>query len=153
MSQISFDSNVLVYSADNKDPRQDRAIEVLERAMAGAGMLCIQALGEFFHVVVRKNIISRALAEQQVEDWMEIYEIRQADALTLREAIAASRDHHMQFWDAMLWATIKAAGCRVLLTEDLQDGRDLGGVRFVNPFDSANDAIVDLILPPLAAGQ
>jgi predicted nucleic acid-binding protein len=64
--------------------------------------------------------------------------------------MAASRQHLLSTWDAMLWATVKAAGCRVLLTEDLQDGRDLEGVRFVNPFDSRNDAIVDLILPPLA---
>jgi predicted nucleic acid-binding protein len=54
------------------------------------------------------------------------------------------------FFDAMLWATVKAAGCRVLLTEDLQDGRGLEGVRFVNPFDPANNSLVDLVLPPLA---
>jgi predicted nucleic acid-binding protein len=35
-----------------------------------------------------------------------------------------------------------------LMTEDLQDGRLLDGVRFVNPFDSANNGIVDAALPP-----
>ena len=38
----------------------------------------------------------------------------------------------------MLWATAKRAGCRMLFSEDLQDGRRLGDVLFVNPFDPAN---------------
>jgi hypothetical protein len=35
-----------------------------------------------------------------------------------------------------------------LMTEALQDGRLLDGVRFVNPFDGVNNAIVDAALPP-----
>jgi hypothetical protein len=35
-----------------------------------------------------------------------------------------------------------------LLTEDLQDGFELAGVRFVNPFKAANDRLIDEILPP-----
>jgi hypothetical protein len=41
-----------------------------------------------------------------------------------------------------------AAGVRHLLTEDLQDGFELGGVKFVNPFEAANNRLVDEVLPP-----
>lgn len=41
----------------------------------------------------------------------------------------------------------KGAGVRHLLTEDLQDGFELAGVRFVNPFDAANNRLIDEILP------
>ena len=81
---------------------------------------------------------------------MTIYPVRRPDLESFREAIAATRRHAIPFWDAMLWATVKAAGCRFLLTEDLQDGRDLEGVRFVNPFNAANDAVIDLVLPRLS---
>ncbi len=150
MAGVSFDSNVLIYAADQNDRRQGRAIEVLDRAAGGAGLLSLQALAEFFHVVTRKRIAPGALAEAQVEDWMTIYPVRRPDLESFREAIGVARRHAIPFWDAMLWATVKAAGCRFLLTEDLQDGRDLEGVRFVNPFDPANDAVVDLILPKLS---
>jgi predicted nucleic acid-binding protein len=41
--------------------------------------------------------------------------------------------------DAMLWAAAQRAGIRHWLTEDLQDGFELEGVRFVNSFEPAND--------------
>ena len=34
----------------------------------------------------------------------------------------------------MIWAAAKHAGCRILVSEDGQDGRTLGGVTIVNPF-------------------
>jgi len=40
----------------------------------------------------------------------------------------------LPFWDALLWATAKAAGVSVVLSEDFQDGRELEGVQFRNPF-------------------
>jgi predicted nucleic acid-binding protein len=59
--------------------------------------------------------------------------------------------HRLAFRDAMLWATVKAAGCRFILSEDGQDGRDLDGVVQVNPFNPTNDRFVDLALSPLDA--
>jgi len=47
----------------------------------------------------------------------------------------------------MLWAAAQHAGVRHLLTENLQDGFALQGVRFVNPFERANDRLIDEILP------
>jgi len=47
-----------------------------------------------------------------------------------------------------LWAAAQRAGVRHLLTEDLQDGFELEGMRFVNPFKPANDRLVEEILPP-----
>jgi len=40
------------------------------------------------------------------------------------------------------------AGVRHLLTESLQDGFELAGVKFVNPFEAANNRSIDEILPP-----
>jgi predicted nucleic acid-binding protein len=54
----------------------------------------------------------------------------------------------MALWDAMLWAAAQRAGVRYLLTEDLQDGFELAGVRFVNPFEAANNRLIDEIVPP-----
>ena len=39
------------------------------------------------------------------------------------------------------------AGVRHLLTDDPQDGFELAGVRFVNPFEAANNRLIDEVLP------
>jgi predicted nucleic acid-binding protein len=47
----------------------------------------------------------------------------------------------------MLWASAQRAGVRHLLSEDFQDGVELEGVVFVNPFEPSNDELIDQILP------
>ncbi len=43
----------------------------------------------------------------------------------------------LSFWDALIVAAARAQSCTHLLTEDLQDGLDLGGLIVTNPFNSA----------------
>jgi predicted nucleic acid-binding protein len=51
------------------------------------------------------------------------------------------KKYRLAFWDAMLWAAAQRAGVRHLLTEDVQDGFELAGVRFINPFKAAERSI------------
>jgi predicted nucleic acid-binding protein len=82
-----------------------------------------------------------------VEYHRRLFPIVAADDSDLVAAMRAVEDHRLSFWDALLWATAKRAGCRMLFSEDLQDGRRLGDVLFVNPFDPENRKLVDLALP------
>jgi predicted nucleic acid-binding protein len=52
----------------------------------------------------------------------------------MRNALATSVRWTMSYWDAAIVEAARAAGCATLLTEDLQDGMDFGGVRVVDPF-------------------
>jgi len=52
----------------------------------------------------------------------------------LAEAMTAHQAHKIPFFDALMWATARRAGCTTLITEDFQTNRELGGVTFVNPF-------------------
>ena len=42
--------------------------------------------------------------------------------------------HVLSIWDAVILSAAAAAGCRLLLSEDLQDGFTWNGVTVVNPF-------------------
>jgi len=42
--------------------------------------------------------------------------------------------YELSLWDSLIVAAAHESSCRVLLTEDLQHGQDLGGVVVVNPF-------------------
>lgn len=147
--RVSFDSNLLVYSVDRRDPvKQRRARQFLERAAPGDCVLALQALAEFFHVVTRKCGAAPEEAGPIVDQFLLSYRTVASSSDSLRVAVRAVVDHRIAFWDAMLWSTLQAAGCEILFTEDFQDGRELGGVRFVNPFLAGNSEVVDLALPP-----
>lgn len=40
----------------------------------------------------------------------------------------------ISWWDSLIAAAAQASACRILLTEDLQDGQVLDTVRVLNPF-------------------
>jgi predicted nucleic acid-binding protein len=42
--------------------------------------------------------------------------------------------HGLSWWDSLIVASALAQDCRTLLTEDLQDGLEIEGMRVLNPF-------------------
>ena len=51
-------------------------------------------------------------------------------------AIACHQADGIAFWDALIVVAAESAGCGVLLTEDLNPGQTLRGVRVVAPADA-----------------
>lgn len=135
--RFSLDSNLLVYATDGRDARrQSAAIEIVARAAHSDCILTLQSLTEFFHVVSRKGIIPRSEAAGQVRRWMEVFALAAgASATALVEALEAATAGRFQFYDALLLATAREAGCTVVISEDMADGAELDGVRVVAAFD------------------
>ena len=48
----------------------------------------------------------------------------------------------------MLWATARQAGCSAFVSEDMQDGRRLGGIEIINPFSQDRMNRLQLLLNP-----
>ena len=147
--RVSLDANILVYSLQAEEGRHGTAREIVARAIAGDCVQTLHSLAEFFNALVRKRRFEPALAMAQVERLKSTFAVAAAEPEDLDRAMWATRNHRFAFWDAMLWATARRAGCRVLLTEDGHDGRQLEGVTFLSPFNPANTKIIDLALPPL----
>ena len=134
-NRISLDTNVLFYSVDwDAGDRHARAVSIINKAENWDCVLVLQTLGEFFTAAMRKGRMPHANAAALAENWLHVFPVHAAGPSTLRHAMAAVQEHRLPFWDAMLWATAREAGCGLLLTEDFQHGRVLGGVRFHNPF-------------------
>jgi predicted nucleic acid-binding protein len=146
---VTFDTNILYYATVLDSDRSDRARDVIERAMrADAAILILQTLVEFSSIATRKAGLSIDRVRSAISDWRAVLEVEAAVEADLYDALKVVGDHRLPFWDALLWASARRVGVRHLLSEDFQDGRRLGGVRFVNPFTPANDRLIDEILPP-----
>ena len=146
----TFDTNILIYTlVKPPDAKGERARELLARCVRGeAVLLLFQALAEFSHVAMRKFGVDPAEISQRVSSWRQIIPVQLAADGDLDLALSLVSDHKLGFWDALLCATAERAGLRYLLTEDLQDGRHLGGLMILNPFRAENNALIDRILPP-----
>ena len=133
MAALTFvDTNVLAYAYDaDSGEKGERAREVL--AEIGGAVVSTQVLLELFAVLTRKLGLTREVAEEATESLMEL-EVVATDARLVREGLRISRDHDISHWDGMIIAAAAASGCEVLLTEDLNDGQVIEGVRVVNPF-------------------
>jgi predicted nucleic acid-binding protein len=49
-------------------------------------------------------------------------------------ALDACQRFQLSYWDAVIIEASRAMGCAQVLSEDLDDGRDYGGVQVANPF-------------------
>jgi len=130
-----LDTNVLLYADDlDAGDKRVRAQQVLREAMSsGEGVLSTQVLQEFFVIATRKLGVEPAMARRKVELLAEMDLVR-VDLAMILAAIDLSRLHSFSFWDALIVRTAAAAGCGLLLSEDLQHGQVVDGVRIENPF-------------------
>jgi predicted nucleic acid-binding protein len=55
-------------------------------------------------------------------------------------------DHHFGVWDAVILSASAEAGCRLLLSEDLQEGFTWRGVTVTNPFGPTRHPLLDALL-------
>lgn len=141
--RLTFDSNILVYAIDQgAGIKKDLATTLLAQAVRGDCVLTLQSLAEFYAVTVRKGKLPAEIAADFVQEWQGTFPVVAATRETLDAAIRGAREHRLSFWDAMLWATARLHGCGLLLSEDLQDGRHIGGVAIANPFLPHNDVVI-----------
>jgi len=125
-----LDTNVLVYAVTN-DPRSTRAISVID----AGGVISAQVLNEFTNVLRRK--FQRGWPDIEIALGHLRGALEPALPLTIETHAAAvelARDHGLSFYDALIVASARAAGCTTLLSEDMQHGRSFDGVTILNPF-------------------
>jgi len=135
MARSLVDTNILVYSRDLNEPvKRARAIEVIDQLRASEDLvLSAQCLNEFSSTSLRRGTpISEVRVA--VSRWHDLGDVLPLTGAATTVALTAVERDGLSFWDALIWATARDAGVPVVLSEDFQDGREIDGVRFVNPF-------------------
>jgi predicted nucleic acid-binding protein len=135
-AHLSFlDTNILLYCDDSASPaKQQKALDiVLQHRRNGTGVVSLQVLQEYFANATRKLGLDPGLAREKVEVYAR-FRVAEPSVADLLAAIDLYRLQNLSFWDALILRSAKQSGCRVLLTEDMQHGQVIDGVRIVNPF-------------------
>lgn len=125
-----FDTNIVVYAFLDVAKRE-RALDLI----ASGGVISAQVLNEFTNVARRK----RQRDWSDIERAISVIRARFPDIMPLTAdthaaALDLARDHGLAFYDALIVAAAIEGKCDILYSEDMQNGRTIGGLAIVNPF-------------------
>lgn len=131
-----LDTNILVYAVeDESSDKHRRAKELVEEHLVnGDGFISVQVLREFYSVCRRLKVpLSDVDAANLVREF-SLFRVLPEDTRLVALVTERVRDG-FSFRDALIVESALRGGADQLLTEDMQDGRVVEGMRITNPFD------------------
>ncbi|TPK90729.1 PIN domain-containing protein [Mesorhizobium sp. B2-4-12] len=144
--KIALDTNVLAYAEGvNGAEKRDVVLELLRNVQQDDAVIPVQVLGELFNVLVRKAGRPPAEARDALLSWSDAFSVAATTQDVMMMAADLAADHRFSIWDSVILSTASQAGCRLLVSEDLQDGFTWGGVTVVSPFAAPRHALLDAL--------
>ena len=137
MSVRTFvDANVLIYAHDVDSKSKHATAKNILRELwtERTGVLSMQVLQEFYVNVTRK--IRSPLPRDSARLVVTSYSIwcMETTPAELSAAFRIEDESRIGFWDALIVAAAVKSGATRLLSEDLNPGQKIAGLRIENPF-------------------
>jgi len=133
--KVFIDTNILVYANDKTSPEKQYkcTVKIKEIHRHGNGVISTQVLHEFYVASTKKLKISPIEARRQIDSLLD-FEIIEIDVPLIKEAIDCSILDQISYWDALVVVSAQKGGCGILLTEDLNHGQIIKGIKVENIF-------------------
>lgn len=145
--RVALDTNILAYAEGvNGAVMKRKALELVEKLPEDTACLPVQTLGELFHLLVRKAGRARAKARKAILSWQDAFPLIETSAAVMLAAADLATDHQFSIWDAVILCASAEADCRLLLSEDLQEGFTWKGVTVTNPFSTPQHELLASLL-------
>jgi len=126
-----FDSNILLYLLSGDDAKADKAEEVVSQG----GHISVQVLNEFASIATRKLKLTHAEVREVLAPIRTICNVNPLTEEAHDLGLQISERYQLSIYDAMIAASALVAGCKILLSEDMQDGQIIDRkLRIRNPF-------------------
>jgi predicted nucleic acid-binding protein len=130
------DSNVLIYAHDLDEPhKRTIALRIFEDLwLSKTGILSMQVLQEFYNIATRKirSPLPKPVAREAIER-LAVWCI-ETTPLEIASAFRIEDSARISFWDALIVAAALKGGATEILSEDMNHGQTIAGIRIVNPF-------------------
>jgi predicted nucleic acid-binding protein len=118
-----FDTNVLLYLLSGDDTKADRA----EQEISAGGVISVQVLNEFASVASRKLKMSISEIREVLATVRIVCTIVPISEETHDLGLQIVERYGLAVYDAMMVASALLAGCKTLVSEDMQRGQILEG--------------------------
>ena len=130
------DTNVLIYAHDNDAKAKHAAAKSILRELWSErnGVLSPQVLQEFYVNVTKK--IPHPLPKESARLVVSTYSIWciETTSVEISNAFRIEDESRIGFWDALIVASALKSGAQRILSEDLNAGQTIAGMRIENPF-------------------
>ncbi|MDP3639505.1 MAG: PIN domain-containing protein [Azonexus sp.] len=130
MSRPFIDSNVVLYLLSADAAKADCA----EAVIAAGGIISVQVLNEVTAVCRRKLKMPWQEIEAVLNAVKSACEVVPLTIASHEAALEIAKRYGLSFYDANIYAAANLAGAKVLFSEDMQDGMNIGGTVVRNPF-------------------
>ncbi|MER2196950.1 PIN domain-containing protein [Methylobacterium brachiatum] len=142
--RVFIDSNVLLYARDDRFPeKQERARLWLATLSArNTAVVSPQVLGEIHNALLRGRIRVAADEVRRTTLAIETWSHGATDLELIASAWSLRAQTGFQWWDCVILGSAIRAGCRYLLSEDFQHGREVEGITIVDPFQAGPETIM-----------
>jgi predicted nucleic acid-binding protein len=154
--RAALDTNVLAYAEGLGDEaRCQRARWVLAALPVEGVVIPAQVLGELSRVLLIKAKRPAVQVRAAVLSWSDGFEVADSRLSDFQSALDLVADHQLPYWDALILSVAAARGCRLLLSEDFQNGFTWRGLTVVNPFEAEVADLLERYLvavPPSGEG-
>lgn len=131
------DSNLLIYAYAEDSPKRQQAALLLNNCFLGKATLALslQNIGEFCNIALGKYGLGIKDVWERVEEFISCGSFVKLNysAKTFQHALSIAGSNNIDFWDAMLAATMLENGIDTIYTEDDGFGK-IEGIKAVNPF-------------------
>ena len=145
--RVALDTNILAYAEGVGDEiRCTAAITLIEQLPAELILLPAQTMGELYRVLTGKAKRDPAEVREAILAWADSFEVADSSWVGFQSALDLAADHGLQIWDALILSVAADNRCRLLLSEDLQNGFTWRGVTVVNPFVAPLSPLLSNIL-------
>ncbi len=137
--RVFFDTNILIYCFEYSDTRKQQvALTLVSQALdQGVGVISWQVIQEFYNVALHKfkmPLSVRALQSLTSEFLYPMCSVFPTKAVW-EEALLLQQQTQYRYFDSLILASALMSGAETLYSEDLQDGRQIGGLTIQNPFN------------------
>jgi predicted nucleic acid-binding protein len=139
-AEFFLDTNVVAYAFDTSAPlKRSRARELMSKSN---WVVSWQVIQEFSNLALHK--FASRMTPADLTEYLDLVLWPHCTVLPGPEIYRSATTLHSQtqyrFYDCLIVSAALASGASVLLSEDLQEGRVIGGLTIRNPFSTLGPA-------------
>jgi predicted nucleic acid-binding protein len=133
--RIFLDTNILLYAkVDDGSDKHTKCHSLLAVVLVGSEIVVsTQVLNEYYVNALKKNIIPAGI-QNTIKQFMSDFEIVSLTKELIPETHRICNRYQFSYWDSNIVAAALEAKCKILYTEDLQDGQVIdNALTVINP--------------------
>jgi predicted nucleic acid-binding protein len=146
--RFALDTNILVYAENfQADKKYEQTMRLLDAIDPVEVCVPVQVLSELHRVLTWKARLGAQASAQRIQAYADSFSLAPTTWSALASSMELCSAHGLETFDALILAVAAERGCRVLLSEDMQEGFTWSGLTVANPYAVKHSPHVQSLLP------